>query len=358
MTSAGRILIMPKGEWKSETEYDRLDLVRHKGSCWISKTNSLGVEPGTDSEEFWMDMFSIQDILNTNIGLTEDKLGQSAFASDLFKTYATPTFVKWDSTTLNTPYVTEANEGFALVCGDEQNHTVVAWTKGGNENNIFIHQINEGNDNGWDSFLKLSGGTLNGKLNINMPNPRIQMKNENNSRFAIFESNQDGHACLGNWKASNDQVNLQLRHPSTEINPIQGRENENACKLTLNGNQAFRMFGEHNLPLLLEKLSSASFGVNIATGSYPGTGKAGSSQKNQITFDFVPKIVLLSTNGMYDGTCVWHHGVSKILLRTSDSYAYYLNFDVNDKTLEWYSSYGASYQLNTENVIYHWVAIG
>ena len=37
MASAGRILIMPKGDWKEETEYEMLDLVYHNGTSWLAK---------------------------------------------------------------------------------------------------------------------------------------------------------------------------------------------------------------------------------------------------------------------------------------------------------------------------------
>jgi hypothetical protein len=37
MASAGRILIMPKGEWNAETEYEVLDMVNHNGKSWLAK---------------------------------------------------------------------------------------------------------------------------------------------------------------------------------------------------------------------------------------------------------------------------------------------------------------------------------
>ena len=53
MASAGRILIMPKGEWKAETEYEMLDLVTHNGASWLAKKNAKGIEPSEANAEYW-----------------------------------------------------------------------------------------------------------------------------------------------------------------------------------------------------------------------------------------------------------------------------------------------------------------
>ncbi len=57
MTSAGRILIMPKGDYNAETEYEMLDLVKHNGTSWLSKKESIGIEPSNDNSEYWQNLF-------------------------------------------------------------------------------------------------------------------------------------------------------------------------------------------------------------------------------------------------------------------------------------------------------------
>lgn len=57
MTSAGRILIMPKGSWNTKTEYDMLDLVEHKNRAWLAKKGCVGIEPSDANGEYWHDMF-------------------------------------------------------------------------------------------------------------------------------------------------------------------------------------------------------------------------------------------------------------------------------------------------------------
>ena len=53
MTTAGRILIIPKGEWNAETDYEMLDLVRHNGAAWLAKKETVGVEPTEANTDNW-----------------------------------------------------------------------------------------------------------------------------------------------------------------------------------------------------------------------------------------------------------------------------------------------------------------
>lgn len=53
MASAGRILIMPKGAYDTETQYEMLDLVSHNGKAWIAKKSVKGIEPLDENSEYW-----------------------------------------------------------------------------------------------------------------------------------------------------------------------------------------------------------------------------------------------------------------------------------------------------------------
>lgn len=53
MASAGRILIMPRGEYVKDTVYEMLDLVRHNNQAWIAKKTVTGIEPSADNSEYW-----------------------------------------------------------------------------------------------------------------------------------------------------------------------------------------------------------------------------------------------------------------------------------------------------------------
>ena len=45
MAIAGRVAIIPKGEWSESVTYDKLDLVTHNGNAFIAYKSSAGVEP-------------------------------------------------------------------------------------------------------------------------------------------------------------------------------------------------------------------------------------------------------------------------------------------------------------------------
>lgn len=68
MASAGRILIMPKGDWAAETEYEMLDLVYHNGTSWLAKKTTKGIEPSEANKEYW------HKVIDTN---------QSTFSKDI-----------------------------------------------------------------------------------------------------------------------------------------------------------------------------------------------------------------------------------------------------------------------------------
>lgn len=61
MASAGRILIKPRGNWKSETEYEMLDLVFHNGTSWLAKDDSIGIEPEMNSDK-WQCLIDINEL--------------------------------------------------------------------------------------------------------------------------------------------------------------------------------------------------------------------------------------------------------------------------------------------------------
>lgn len=64
MASAGRILIIPKGEWNEEKEYEMLDLVFHNGTSWLAKKYVKGIEPSADNAEYWFMMVDTSNIIS------------------------------------------------------------------------------------------------------------------------------------------------------------------------------------------------------------------------------------------------------------------------------------------------------
>lgn len=63
MVSAGRILIMPKGDWSALTSYDMLDLVSLNGIAYLARQASVGQNPATDaSMTYWQPFGSASSI--------------------------------------------------------------------------------------------------------------------------------------------------------------------------------------------------------------------------------------------------------------------------------------------------------
>jgi hypothetical protein len=78
MASAGRILIMPKGNYNAETQYEMLDLVYHNGTSWLAKKTAVGIEPSEASGEYWHKLCNPIDLsgyLSLNGGVLTGVLG-------------------------------------------------------------------------------------------------------------------------------------------------------------------------------------------------------------------------------------------------------------------------------------------
>ena len=66
MVNAGRILIIPKGDWSNLVSYDMLDLVSYNSVAYIARQASVGVNPSTDTQmTYWQPFGSVSDIATT-----------------------------------------------------------------------------------------------------------------------------------------------------------------------------------------------------------------------------------------------------------------------------------------------------
>lgn len=117
----------------------------------------------------------------------------------------------------------------------------------------------------------------------------------------------------------------------------------------------------------IEYLGKLGDKARVQVVSYVGTGTYGSSNPNSLTFDFVPKIVMLfaekDSNGNYRPApnsggwadmFIWLAGMHGTKINGSDVY-----FTLDGKKLSWYAySSGAYYQCNSSGSTYIAVAIG
>lgn len=105
-------------------------------------------------------------------------------------------------------------------------------------------------------------------------------------------------------------------------------------------------------------------GVQIATGSYVGTGTYGINNLNSLTFNFVPKMVWLDILNIdvfnnIPRYCILFQGCMKAFSRNGDKR---LTVGWNGNGVTWffsgYADSGASCQFNTSGQTYHYMAIG
>lgn len=134
------------------------------------------------------------------------------------------------------------------------------------------------------------------------------------------------------------------------------------CLFDAKTGKDYVIYGEHNFPDV----------AKIATGSYVGTGKYGSGNKNTLSFDFEPKMVIVfkshyfssatensaSSFGRWsDSYQVFLSGANTFTVSMSNSYDTY--YTISNKTLTWYNKSGiAGHQMNVLNETYHYIAIG
>lgn len=112
--------------------------------------------------------------------------------------------------------------------------------------------------------------------------------------------------------------------------------------------------------------------AQVATGSYTGTGTYGESNPCSLTFDFAPKIVIITqSSGLYpeDGhwgsDCfIWTYGQTKVY-KIAFNITSYITCSLSGNTLSWYhgsqsidGNKRASGQCNVSGAKYLYLAIG
>lgn len=108
---------------------------------------------------------------------------------------------------------------------------------------------------------------------------------------------------------------------------------------------------------------SPLLGTRIATGLYTGTGTYGSSNKNSLAFNFVPKLIIIaSIGGILGGPVVMVNPstiASALLLNNYSSEEQNLiTVTWSNKTVSWYSSSNYNNQRNARGQTYYYIAIG
>lgn len=101
--------------------------------------------------------------------------------------------------------------------------------------------------------------------------------------------------------------------------------------------------------------------LKIATGSYRGTGTYGTKNPCTLTFEFVPKFVIVcrrdETNCTNGYTFFWINPATTINFNNNGS-TYWCYPSLNGTTFSWYNTESSAYQLNHTNYDYDYIAWG
>ena len=83
MPVAGRILILPKGDWNETDVFEMLDLVSHGGYAWLAKKTSQGIEPSAANVEYWHKLLELPTAVETKCEEVFDEKIKGVKPSDI-----------------------------------------------------------------------------------------------------------------------------------------------------------------------------------------------------------------------------------------------------------------------------------
>lgn len=126
-------------------------------------------------------------------------------------------------------------------------------------------------------------------------------------------------------------------------------------------NHKERTLQVYNYPLMDANGLIPSERLPFASGSYKGTNDYGVSKPNTLTFDFVPRFVIVSKRGETNvnggATFIWINAGTTLNFINNGS-TYWCHPTLNGKTLSWWNAESASYQLNSSLYEYDYFAWG
>ena len=111
--------------------------------------------------------------------------------------------------------------------------------------------------------------------------------------------------------------------------------------------------------------STADSKCKIVSGSYVGTGTYGKDNKNSLTFDKPPKMLIVATsaNASYGDTRSYNlllyisgfDGLAPSRLTNKTDGFYMVTISGSGNTVSWYSDESSLYQLNVSGVTYNYI---
>lgn len=130
-------------------------------------------------------------------------------------------------------------------------------------------------------------------------------------------------------------------------------------------NMSAANFSERALEGLAERIGGGTGGgLQMAAGQYTGNGNMGAEYAVSLSFPFAPRLVVIqcrpaSTATQAKGPLLIHAGVTKVHNRDDGSGDnLYVTWSGDGKSVSWYSETSGSWQMNINNTVYNWTAIG
>lgn len=140
----------------------------------------------------------------------------------------------------------------------------------------------------------------------------------------------------------------------------------NDVKLTAGGGNNWNLYIDRYQPVTgyaaipagttIEYLGRLGDKARVQMVSYVGTGTYGSSNPNSLTFDFVPKMVIIRCNENSSNKFDWIIGMTDVEVHWDGDYHCFVS--IAGKTLSFYSFNNSYYQMNESGKKYYAIAIG
>lgn len=119
-----------------------------------------------------------------------------------------------------------------------------------------------------------------------------------------------------------------------------------------------------NMEKLDAALGSGGTTARVYYGSYTGDGTFGKANPTSVTVPFEPKIMFMNVGSVYYNgiSIIWYRGASGFYYPNNLNIRFYITWE--GSTVSWYQSYnsssenGPTYQLNTKDKVYYYIAIG
>ena len=83
--SAGRVLLISKGDWNANTTYTGLDWVRHNGAAWVCKNTCTNIEPTLENADNWQMMARDGDGVTADTAMSDTST--NAVQNKIVKSY-------------------------------------------------------------------------------------------------------------------------------------------------------------------------------------------------------------------------------------------------------------------------------